>query len=314
MVARNVHAAATAAGSDVAAGTGVAAGSDVAAATKAATAATDAATRTATNPEPGPPTAGQQAMELRASRRRLLQDSLGMVASSGGFGLVYGITAQAAGFSPAEASAMSLLVFAGASQFVAIGYVAGGFSWLAIILLTAFLNARHALYSAALAPYLAGQPRWQRAAMAHVLTDEAFALAIAHFRRIGRGDVRGYWMGAILSTFIPWNLATIVGVTIGGQIPDPTRFGLDVVFPAAMAGLAVGLIGGRRELVAAVSGAVLAVAVGLAWDPAAGIIAGGLVGPMVGMAIRLGPYATGAPDTTDATEASDTTDTTDGLP
>jgi 4-azaleucine resistance transporter AzlC len=206
--------------------------------------------------------------------------------SASGFGLVYGLSARAAGFSPLEAGAMSLLVFAGASQFVAVGYVVGGLSWLGIVLLTAFLNARHMLYSAALAPYLVGTPRVQRAAMAHVLTDEAFALAIAHFRRIGRADVRGYWLGAILSTFIPWNVATLVGVTIGGSIPDPSRFGLDVIFPAAMGGLAVGLITGRRELVAAVVGAVVGVAVGLAWDPAAGIIAGGLVGPVVGMAAR----------------------------
>ena len=152
--------------------------------------------------------------------------------------------------------------------------------------LTAFLQARHLLYAAALAPYVTGAPRWVRAVMAHLLTDEAFALAIAHFRRLGRGDVRGYFMGAIVSTFIPWNLATLIGVTIGGSIPDPKRFGLDVIFPAAMGGLAVGLLTGRREIVAAVAGAAIGVGVALAWDPAAGIIAGGVLGPAFGMALR----------------------------
>jgi 4-azaleucine resistance transporter AzlC len=227
-------------------------------------------------------------MDLRESRRQLLLDSLGIMVSAGGFGLVYGLSARAAGFSPLEAGAMSVVVFAGASQFVAVGYVLGGFSWLAIVLLTAFLNARHLLYAAALAPFLTDRPLLQRAAMAHLLTDESFALAIAHFRRIGRADIRGYLMGAIISTFIPWNLATLVGVTIGGSIPDPTRFGLDVIFPAAMGGLAVGLVTGRRELVAAVAGAVIGVAVGLAWGPAAGIIAGGVIGPLIGMAVRPG--------------------------
>jgi branched chain amino acid efflux pump len=226
--------------------------------------------------------------DLAASRRQLLLDSLGIMASAGGFGLVYGLSARSAGFSPIEASAMSVFLFAGAAQFVAIGYVAGGFSWFAIVALTAFLNARHLLYAAALAPYLTDRPRWLRAAMAHVLTDEAFALAIAHFRRTGRGDVRGYWTGAFVSTFIPWNVATLVGVTIGGSIPEPARLGLDVIFPAAMGGLAVGLITGRRELVAAIAGAALGVGVALAWDPAAGIIAGGVLGPAVGIAIRPG--------------------------
>ena len=221
--------------------------------------------------------------EVRASRRRLVVDGLGIIATASGFGLVYGLAARAAGFSPLEASSMSVIVFAGAAQFAAVGYVLGGFSWLGVVLLTAFLNARHLLYGAALAPYLAERPRPLRALMAHVLTDEAFALSIAHFRRIGRGDLWGYWWAAIVTTFIPWNLATIVGVTIGGQIPDPTAYGLDVVFPAAMAGLAVGLITGRRELVAALGGAIVGVAVGLAWDPAAGILAGGLLGPAVGL-------------------------------
>ena len=179
---------------------------------------------------------------------------------------------------------MSLIVFAGAAQFAAVGYVVGGLAWPGVILLTALLNARHLLYSAALAPRLREIPAPRRALMAHLLTDEAFALSIGHFSRIGRTDERGYWMAAIGSTFIPWNVATFAGVTIGGQIPDPARFGLDVVFPAAMVGLAVGLIIGRRELVAALGGAVLAVAVSLAAGPGIGIIAGGIGGPLLGMA------------------------------
>ena len=233
-------------------------------------------------------TAVAPTMDLAASRRQLVRDSLGIMVSAGGFGLVYGLSARAAGFSPIEAGAMSLFVFAGASQFVAVGYVLGGFSWLAILGLTAFINARHFLYAAALAPYLEKVPRVQRALMAQALTDEAFALAIAHFRRLGRADVRGYWIGAILSTFIPWNLATWIGVTVGGSIPEPAQVGLDVIFPAAMGGLAVGLITGRRELVAALSAAVLGVAAALAWEPAAGIIAGGVIGPLLGMAVRPG--------------------------
>ena len=181
--------------------------------------------------------------------------------------------------------AMSLIVFAGAAQFAAIGYVAGGLAWPGVILLTALLNARHLLYSAALAPRLREVPAPRRALMAQVLTDEAFALSIGHFSRIGRTDERGYWIAAIGADWIPWNLATLAGVTLGGQIPDPTGLGLDVVFPASMMGLAVGLVLGRRELVAACSGAVIAVSASLAVGPAIGIIGGGLVGPLVGMAV-----------------------------
>jgi predicted branched-subunit amino acid permease len=121
--------------------------------------------------------------------------------------------------------------------------------------------------------------------MAHFLTDEAFALSITHFRRVGRPDRWGYWFAAIVTTWIPWNLATLAGVIAGGSLPDPRRFGLDVIFPAAMGGLAVGLVTGRRELVAAITGALLGVGISLAWDPALGIMAGGLGGPLVAMAV-----------------------------
>lgn len=226
--------------------------------------------------------------DLRAARRRLLLDTAGIAVSAIGFGFVFGLAAREAGYSPIEASAMSVIGFAGAAQFAAVGYVAAGLPWLPIVVLTFFLNARHLLYSASLAPRLRGIPFPHRAAMAHFLTDEAFALAATHFHRVGRVDIPGYWIGAILGVFIPWNLATLAGVLLGGAIPDPAVFGLDIVFPAAMAGLAVGLITGRREVAAAGSGAVFGVVLSLIAGPAVGIVAGGLLGPLVGMAIPAG--------------------------
>ena len=121
-------------------------------------------------------------------RRQLILDSIGIGISAVAFGLVYGLAARTAGFSAIEASAMSLFVFGGAAQFAAVGYVAEGLAWPVIAVLTGFLNARHILYSAALAPWLSDRPRRERAVMAHLLTDEAFALTVSHFRRIGRRD------------------------------------------------------------------------------------------------------------------------------
>lgn len=185
---------------------------------------------------------------------------------------------------------MSLIAFGGAAQFAAVGYVVAGLAWPAIALLTFLLNARHALYSAALAPWFRGRSFGERAVAAHLLTDEAFALSVAHFRRIGRYDWVGYWYPAIVTTLIPWNLATFAGVMLGDAIVEPKRFGIDVIFPAAMAGLMVGLITGRREVVAAVAGAAIGVVVSLMVGPTIGIIAGGLVGPAVGLLV---PPATG---------------------
>jgi predicted branched-subunit amino acid permease len=228
---------------------------------------------------------GSTVPTLREARRRLLVDMLGIVASAAAFGVVFGLAAQKAQYSLVETVAMSTIVFAGAAQFAAVGLVVAGASWPAIVVLTGFLNARHALYSAALAPWVQRVPRLERAIMAHFLTDEAFALSLAHFRRLGRLDVPGYWIAAIVSTWIPWNVATVAGY-LGGQLIDrPERYGLDVVFPAAMAGLAVGLIAGRREIVAVAVSVVVAVVLALAWDPSIGVVAGGLLGPLAGLAM-----------------------------
>ena len=230
---------------------------------------------------------------LRAARRQLVLDGLGIIVSAAGFGFVYGLTARTAGhFSPIEAMAMSLIAFGGAAQFAAIGFVTTGLSWPVIGLLTFLLNARHVLYSAALAPWFRGRSMAERALAAHLLTDESFALAIAQFRRIGRFDAVGYWYPAIVTTLIPWNVATFAGVMLGDAIIEPSRFGIDVIFPAAMAGLTVGLISGRRELVAALAGAAIGVASSLAISPTIGIIAGGVLGPLAGLMVP--PAATGA--------------------
>jgi 4-azaleucine resistance transporter AzlC len=233
-------------------------------------------------------------LTLEASRRRLIVDGFGIAVSAAAFGFVFGLSAQRAGFSPIEAIAFSTIVFAGAAQFAAVGYVAGGIAWPVIFLLTALLNARHLLYSAALAPWLRGVPAPRRAVIAHLLTDESFALSIAHFTRTRKADERGYLLAAIGSTFIPWNVATIVGVLAGQEIPGPERFGLDVVFPAAMIGLAAGLIADRRDVVAAAVGAAIGVVISLAISPSIGIVAGGLLGPLAGLALPVSEPAAGA--------------------
>jgi branched chain amino acid efflux pump len=205
------------------------------------------------------------------------------------------LSAREAGFSVIEVAAMSILVFAGAAQFAAVGYVASGLPWAGVVVLTALLNARHILYSAALAPWLRRTPFAHRALMAHVLTDEQFALVLSHYRRIGGADERGYWLAAAVGDFVPWVGASIAGAVIGAQIPDPALLGLDVIFPAAMIGLAVGLITGRRELVAAMVGAGVAVVVALLTSPAIGIVTGGIVGPLVGLAVPMRWAAETAP-------------------
>jgi predicted branched-subunit amino acid permease len=228
--------------------------------------------------------------DLRRVRRRVVTDGLGISFSVAAFALVYGLAARDAGLTFVEAMAMSAIALAGSAQFAALGGIVQGVPWAGILLLVALLNARHLLYSASLAPWFAGTSRRVRAACAYVLADETYALAMPAIRSLGRLDLRTYALAAAMPV-VPWIIATAVGYLGGELIPDPRVLGMDIVFPAAMAGLAVALITDRRTLVAAVAGGVIGLVVALAVQPAVGVMAGGIAGPLVAMLVPAPPAA-----------------------
>jgi len=220
---------------------------------------------------------------VEESRRRLLGDALAIAGYALPVGLVYGLAALQAHFTLLDVVVSCLVVLAGGAQFAAAGMVKDGAPWLAIAGVTLLVNARHLLYSAAIAPYTAERPRKERAIMAHFLTDETFALSLAHFRRIGRFDARGYWLGALV-ILVPWTVGSTIGYLAGGAV-DTHRLGLDIAFPAAMAGLSLGMVSGRRDVAAALGAVLVAVPVGLAGGASVGLVAGAVFGPFFGLAV-----------------------------
>lgn len=221
------------------------------------------------------------------SRRRMTRDGLAIAAYAMPVGLVFGLTALQAGYSVFDVMANSSIAFAGGAQFAAAGLIKSHASWLAIAGVVALVNARHLLYSAALTPYVNDRPRREKAAMAHFLTDETFALALAHFRRIGSFDRRGYWVAA-MCIFVPWQIGSTVGYLVAGAV-DTNRLGLDVAFPAAMAGLSLGMVTGRRDVAAALGAVAVAVPVGLVAGASLGLVAGAVLGPLFGLAVPASP-------------------------
>ena len=233
---------------------------------------------------------------IRASRRQLTRDGLAIAAYAVPVGLVFGLTALQAHYSFLDVLANSTIALAGGAQFAAAGLVKDGASWLAIAGVVALVNARHLLYSAAIAPYTAVRSRRERAVMAHFLTDETFALALAHFRRVGRYDGRGYWIAA-MAIFVPWTVGSCLGYVVGGAV-DTNRLGLDIAFPAAMAGLSLGMVSGRRDVAAALGAVAVAVPVGLVAGASLGLVAGALIGPCFGLAVPASPNdESSAPET-----------------
>lgn len=144
-------------------------------------------------------------------------------------GLALGVLAQQAGLPWWAMTAMSVLVFAGSSQFICVAMLATGASLPAIVLTTLMVNLRHALMSSSLAVHLRGVDRRFLALFAYGITDESFAVNMARFRA-------GHWnrWSALITNQLPnlcWISATTIGVLVGQTIP-PGALGIDYALSA----------------------------------------------------------------------------------
>lgn len=188
--------------------------------------------------------------------RSAVRDGLGVGLAVGLSGVAFGAAAVAAGLDMAQACALSLVAFSGASQFALIGVVAGGGNLIAGAVGAVLLGGRNALYGLRLAETL-GVRGWRRLATAHVVIDETTAVATAQSGP--RAARAGFWATAI-SIFTVWNLTTLVGALGASRLGDPDTYGLDVVGPAAfLALLWPRLRQGAPERRVAVLGAIVAV-------------------------------------------------------
>jgi len=172
-------------------------------------------------------------------------------------GFAYGVLAQKAGLSTANTVLMSVIVFAGSSQLIAVEFFALGLATSSILLTTFIVNLRHMLMSAALSPYLKDWKKGELAAFAYELTDETFAL---HATRMSSSKVGKTETFAInLTAQAAWILGTGLGVIIGGRIAEIEPFALDYALPAMFMALLVMQIKGRKDVVVAVLSGLLSV-------------------------------------------------------
>ena len=205
------------------------------------------------------------------------------------FGMVYAVSALAAGLSVWETLGMSLIVFAGASQFTAVGLFGSGANPWTIIATTAIINARHLLLAASTASYIRRAPTWLRALVAFQLTDETYAVGIQHFTKHG-GDA-WYQFGSNLSLYVVWAASTVIGSLLGALIPDPGALGLDLIFPLTFIAFTVPLLRDRVNRVVAGLAAVISVGTALILPGSWYVLTAGILASAVGamLARRMDP-------------------------
>jgi 4-azaleucine resistance transporter AzlC len=205
--------------------------------------------------------------------REGLVASLALVPSVFVYGTVFGGLAVQAGLTAAQTLGMSVLVFAGASQFVAVPMLAAGAPALAIVITTYVVNMRHYLMAATLAPSFRGFPRRWLALIAHVINDESFAVAVARSRPPDPWVYLGS-AAAISGSFVG---GVAVGVVLGGLVERPERYGLDFAFPAVFLALVAMQLRRRSDWLVAVGAAVVATALALVLAGNWHIVVAGLV-------------------------------------
>ena len=206
---------------------------------------------------------------------------LPLAISIAAYGVVWGVLAGQAGLGVIDVLLMSGLVFAGASQFVALDmWSTTALPVASIVVATAIVNLRMALMSATMRPLVAGLPRWQALLTMAVVTDEDWALTMGEVGR-GRGTL-AFFLGAATLCYLTWLLSTLAGRLLGSAIDDPTTYGLDFAFTATFLALLFGMWKGRADLVPWIAAALIAIGTAQLIPGNWFIIAGGIGGSLVG--------------------------------
>ncbi len=181
--------------------------------------------------------------KLRSPRQEMLagaRDIIPLIVGAIPFGIIFGTLAQGSGLSFGATVGMSAFVFAGSSQFIALGLLAAGSTLPLIVLTTVVVNLRHMLYAASLLPYVKDASQRWKVVIGFCLTDEAFAIAIRRYLQPDPSPHKQwYYLGAGGAMYGNWVFCTWLGLTVGQLIPNAAAWGLDFAMVATFIGMIV---------------------------------------------------------------------------
>jgi 4-azaleucine resistance transporter AzlC len=201
------------------------------------------------------PTAKSFTAEFRAG----FIDMAPMLLAYAPVAMLWGASAAGKGFSVLEAFLMSALVYAGASQFVAIDMWREPLPIFLMIITIFIVNLRHMLYAASISRHMGQIKSSLHPFLIYVLTDEAWAIAE---RRALQGPLSlGYYVGVAVPLWPTWFIFSAIGAFLGKALGDTAVIGLDFAFAAMFISILMGFWKGPRTGgVVAVSGLVAVVA------------------------------------------------------
>lgn len=132
-----------------------------------------------------------------------------------GFG--FGIILKANGYGILLAFVMSLAIYAGSMQYVAIGLLASGASLLTVALTTLMVNARHLFYGISMLDKYKKTGK-RKPYLIFALTDETYSLVCGDNANVAEDQKKDYWLFVSLFNHAYWILGSVLGAVVGSVI------------------------------------------------------------------------------------------------
>ncbi|XOT94348.1 AzlC family ABC transporter permease, partial [Alcaligenes pakistanensis] len=143
-------------------------------------------------------------MIIGSAYRRGLRDSASIALGYVPVAISFGLTAVHAGLSPWLAVMVSLIVYAGASQFILISLLVAGAAYPSILGIVLLMNLRHVFYGPTLMGFFSGPRTVSSLLMAPGLTDEVFAASAAGVARQPAQEQESWYCGLQLGSYLSW--------------------------------------------------------------------------------------------------------------
>ncbi len=199
--------------------------------------------------------------------------------------ITYGVLAKQAGISLTELTLMSVLVFAGASQFMGANMIAVGAGAIEIIVATFVLNFRHFVMSLSFMNRLRGSALKWKLPMSMGLTDETFAVTAIHPKEANMKNGMFFYAGIMVTAYFSWVAGSFLGGVVGEIIPERLSQSMGIALYAMFIGLLVPSVKKNKKiaLIAVLAMLINALCVQLGMSTGWAIVLGTMIGGSAGI-------------------------------